>query len=306
MYGQQDINICYGDALIGSTRLSRDQRRSFDLLVANPPYSVRGFLETLPEEERTAYSLTETIDDLETSNSIETFFIERAKQLLQAGGVAGHHSAVSHPRQRRQHLHQDPRNPVAVFRYRRHCRIRQRHLWQDRHQHRHTVSAPQDNRARHRRALPRARGKWFKGCDASKRKQAHLPGWPPDRRYAAHINVPLDDYKTLLKGDPNGPWTADLEADYLEKFNEQHARSPSSTRPKWFKALEAEETGRRSRKALSGLRPGHRARQALPLRDGQRSAQPGADHSQPDRDQGHKAVSRLRMELSTRATRASN
>ena len=48
----------------------------FDLLVANPPYSVRGFLETLPEEERKAYTLSGTINDAETANSIETFFIE--------------------------------------------------------------------------------------------------------------------------------------------------------------------------------------------------------------------------------------
>ena len=60
----------------------------FDLLVANPPYSVRGFLETLPEEERNAYALTDTINEAETANSIETFFVERAKQLLKSGGLA--------------------------------------------------------------------------------------------------------------------------------------------------------------------------------------------------------------------------
>jgi len=90
MYGQQEINICYGDALInGHPAFSEIKDNSFDLLVANPPYSVRGFLETLPEEERDKYELTATIDKLDTNNSIETFFIERAKQLLKAGGVAG-------------------------------------------------------------------------------------------------------------------------------------------------------------------------------------------------------------------------
>lgn len=89
MYGQQEINICYGDALINQHEAFPEIKDgTFDLLVANPPYSVRGFLETLPEEERKAYTLTETINDLETSNSIETFFIERAKQLLRADGVA--------------------------------------------------------------------------------------------------------------------------------------------------------------------------------------------------------------------------
>jgi len=89
MYGQQEINICYGDALINQhAAFPEIKDNSFDLLVANPPYSVRGFLETLPEEERSKYTLTDTIDKLDTNNSIETFFIERAKQLLKAGGVA--------------------------------------------------------------------------------------------------------------------------------------------------------------------------------------------------------------------------
>ena len=85
MYGQKDINIIYGDALAPHDRI---QDGGFDLLVANPPYSVRGFLETLPEEVRDTYSLSQTIDKLDTNNCIETFFIERAKQLLKGGGIA--------------------------------------------------------------------------------------------------------------------------------------------------------------------------------------------------------------------------
>lgn len=89
MYGQRDINICYGDALVNQhLAFPGISDNSFDLLVANPPYSVRGFLETLPDAERDAYSLSATIDKLDSSNSIEAFFIERAKQLLKAGGVA--------------------------------------------------------------------------------------------------------------------------------------------------------------------------------------------------------------------------
>jgi len=89
MYGQQDINICYGDALVNQhSAFLEIQDDSFDILVANPPYSVRGFLETLSEKERAAYSLTDTIDKLDTASSIEPFFIERAKQLLKSGGVA--------------------------------------------------------------------------------------------------------------------------------------------------------------------------------------------------------------------------
>src|SRR4051812_6183888 len=64
---------------------------SFSLLVANPPYSVKGFLETLTETERNKYQLIETVEEKSffNNNSIETFFIERARQLLKPGGVAG-------------------------------------------------------------------------------------------------------------------------------------------------------------------------------------------------------------------------
>lgn len=61
---------------------------TFSVLVANPPYSVSGFLETLPEEERTRYTLADHVSNIEKNNSIETFFIERAAQLLKSGGVA--------------------------------------------------------------------------------------------------------------------------------------------------------------------------------------------------------------------------
>jgi type I restriction enzyme M protein len=89
MYGQQEINICYGDALVHDhASFPAIKNGTFDLLVANPPFSVRGFLETLPEADRSAYSLTNEIGDAETSNSIETFFIERTKQLLRGGGIA--------------------------------------------------------------------------------------------------------------------------------------------------------------------------------------------------------------------------
>lgn len=89
MYGQRDIHICYGDGLVAAHDAFPGIRdNSFDLLVANPPYSVRGFLETLPEEDRKRFTLAETVKDYETANSIETFFVERAKQLLKADGVA--------------------------------------------------------------------------------------------------------------------------------------------------------------------------------------------------------------------------
>ncbi|MFP3835775.1 Eco57I restriction-modification methylase domain-containing protein, partial [Chryseobacterium sp. SIMBA_028] len=65
--------------------------QDFSILVANPPYSVKGFLETLPELDRKRYQLIEMVGDKSYSNnnSIEAFFIERSKQLLKPDGVAG-------------------------------------------------------------------------------------------------------------------------------------------------------------------------------------------------------------------------
>lgn len=241
MYGQQEINICYGDALINQHEAFPEIKDgTFDLLVANPPYSVRGFLETLPEDERKAYSLTETINDLETSNSIETFFIERAKQLLRADGVAAiilpssilSNGGSAYIRTREILIQyfdivaiaefgsgtfgKTGTNTVTLF-------LRRK------------KTAP-DTAAHYRERME----EWFKGCDASKRKQVIYKDEHLIARYAAHINVPLDDYKTLLKGDPDGAWATHLEAVYLEKFNNS-TEIANLYKAKWFKALKSEE-----------------------------------------------------------------
>lgn len=85
MYGMDGIHIHYGDGL---QEMSGIQDHTFSVLVANPPYSVSGFLETLPEEDRERYTLNNYISNIEKNNSIETFFIERVAQLLKSGGVA--------------------------------------------------------------------------------------------------------------------------------------------------------------------------------------------------------------------------
>ena len=87
MYGQDGIQIVYGDALVPHATIKDGE---YKVLVANPPYSVTGFLATLSKEHRDAYTLSAEVDgkQLETNNSIETYFIERAKQLLAPEGVA--------------------------------------------------------------------------------------------------------------------------------------------------------------------------------------------------------------------------
>ncbi|EFA29439.1 HaeIV restriction/modification system [Haemophilus influenzae HK1212] len=89
MYGQDEMNIIYADALAQNQEQGKAlQDGSFSLLVANPPYSVKGFLSTISDEDKAKFTLYENIDNEETFNSIETFFIEKAKQLLHAKGIA--------------------------------------------------------------------------------------------------------------------------------------------------------------------------------------------------------------------------
>lgn len=86
MYGHDETRIIYADALKPHDTL---RQNSYDVLIANPPYSVTGFLETLNENERSAFSLYNNSIDTAKNNAIETFFIERSAQLLRSGGVAG-------------------------------------------------------------------------------------------------------------------------------------------------------------------------------------------------------------------------
>lgn len=85
MYGMDGIHIHFGDGL---SEIPGVKNGSFDVLIANPPYSVSGFLETLTEEQRTHYSLTPYVNNIEKNKAIETFFIERSAQLLKSDGVA--------------------------------------------------------------------------------------------------------------------------------------------------------------------------------------------------------------------------
>ncbi|MBW6520784.1 MAG: N-6 DNA methylase [Desulfoarculaceae bacterium] len=252
VYGQQGIQVCYGDGLVNSHEAFPDIRDGhFDLLVANPPYSVRGFLETLPEEERKAYSLTDSTNDAETANSIEAFFIERAKQLLKTGGVAAiilpssilSNGGSTYIRAREILLQyfdivaiaefgsgtfgKTGTNTVTLF-------LRRK--------------PTQPDTAEHYRERVE---EWFKGCATRKRKQAIYKDGHLIEQYCAHINVPLTDYQSLLRGEAEGSWKQQAHFQpYHDKFDKS-TELVNLRKQKKFKALgKAEQTAEIAKRYL--------------------------------------------------------
>ena len=81
--GDGEARIIHGDGLEEHSRLGK---KKFDILVANPPYSVKAFanyLESGAKKFRLAKELSEK------ASEIEALFVERAAQLLAPGGAAG-------------------------------------------------------------------------------------------------------------------------------------------------------------------------------------------------------------------------
>jgi type I restriction-modification system DNA methylase subunit len=93
--GAKESHIVFKDSLsILNTEEVRYQgfdKESFDCIIANPPYSVKGFLNTLTDYDRQQYDLIRFVEEKAygTNNSIECFFIERAKQFLRPNGIMG-------------------------------------------------------------------------------------------------------------------------------------------------------------------------------------------------------------------------
>lgn len=93
--GGKDACVIYKDALsIIDTKIASYQgydKDSFDCIIANPPYSVDGFLDTINKEDRDQYSLTKFVDpkSYQTHDSIECFFLERADFFLKQHGLLG-------------------------------------------------------------------------------------------------------------------------------------------------------------------------------------------------------------------------
>ena len=86
MYGQ-DLNIIDQDALAYHKDIDKG---GFNVLIANPPYSVKGFLTTLKDDDNyEKYELSALANNLETNDDIQCFFIERAAQIMTKDGVCG-------------------------------------------------------------------------------------------------------------------------------------------------------------------------------------------------------------------------
>lgn len=81
-----DQNHC---SIKSANALSQDEikNHSVNVIISNPPYSVKGFLEVLDEKDREKFTLFNGKIDIETNNSIECFFVEKTSQALQENGV---------------------------------------------------------------------------------------------------------------------------------------------------------------------------------------------------------------------------
>ncbi len=86
MYGQEQINILDIDALCKKQELKPE---SYDVLVANPPFAVDGFLQTLSDEDKKQFELIKVTGATSETNTIQCFFLERLCHLMAPNGVVG-------------------------------------------------------------------------------------------------------------------------------------------------------------------------------------------------------------------------
>lgn len=86
MHGQEQIHVLDADALASHPEIPPE---TFDVLVANPPFAVEGFLQTLSDEDKQHYQLIKVTGATNNTNTIQCFFIERIHHMLAPGGVVG-------------------------------------------------------------------------------------------------------------------------------------------------------------------------------------------------------------------------
>lgn len=78
----------FKDLLKETDKIYSQDNKQFDVIISNPPYSVSAFKGLMDEEKsKVAFDLYSRLTD--QSSEIECLFIERTKQLLKDGGVAG-------------------------------------------------------------------------------------------------------------------------------------------------------------------------------------------------------------------------
>ena len=218
MYGQDSIDLTYADALAKNDKFKNN---SFKILVSNPPYSVKGFLSTLDQDSKDTYSLINTIDSkaLQTNNSIECFFIERAKQLLDADGVCAiilPSSILSNT----DSLYQETRNIIL-----KHFSIvaitefgsgtfgktgtSTVTLFLKRRNEKPAIAEHYQNRV----------NSWF---TTDNKKQQIFKDEQYIKQYCLHLEYDFEDYKTLLKGEPNKTLLkTEMFVDYKTDFDKQ-------------------------------------------------------------------------------------
>jgi len=78
----------YKDRLVATDKTYKQDNKEFDVVISNPPYSVSSFKSMMDSEKaKDNFTLYDRLTD--QSSEIETLFIERTKQLLKDGGMAG-------------------------------------------------------------------------------------------------------------------------------------------------------------------------------------------------------------------------
>ena len=228
MYGQDQINVVYGDALSDLSDKGIKKDGSYDLLVANPPYSVKGFIETLEPEERAKYRLTSEVNDPAKNDDIETFFVERAAQLLGDGGIA----AIILP--------STVLSNDGIFKRCRDILLESFDVIAIAEMGSGTFGKTGTNTAtlflRRKDGDPdlavHARNRaeaWFKGDFT---KDGVFDDVKVIKRYADVIGVTVKDYKTLLKGCPNDElMDTELFKNYREKFGNDTKAKKIAAKP---------------------------------------------------------------------------
>jgi type I restriction enzyme M protein len=88
MNGDGETNIILGDGLEDYRQTDPNFPESFDILVANPPYSIKDFkAHTLKSLKHNSFELMAHLTD--SASEIEVLFVERLSQLLRTNGMCG-------------------------------------------------------------------------------------------------------------------------------------------------------------------------------------------------------------------------